>query len=711
MNTLNIKHWQRLALIALVSFALGGCSDSDDDDPPARSNTNSSKVAIPVNFEGAAASYELSNFDGGTTTIETNPSKSGINTSNKVAKMVKDGKDTWGGSTLILDTAIDLSTKKVFTMKVWASRPVPVLFKLEHSNLVPADGEEMEATHTGTSAWETLTFDFTSVDTTALGDVTRITIIFDNGTVGDATNDGPMWTFYFDDITQGAPSADPVAIPVNFEGDATRYTFANFEGGDAAVIDNPNKGGTNTSEKVGQMVKDSGMIFGGSTLTLDTAIDFTTNKAFTMKVWASRAVPVLFKLEHQNGQPADGEEKDATHTGASGWEELTFDFSCEDVAALGAVKKITLIFDKDVVGDATNDKDGWTFYFDDIAQKAGDSSGCGEASAPTDAPTAPTHNAAEVTSVYSDAYTDIAHTDFNPDWGQKTVATEETIANNKVRKYASLNYQGIVFKPSANADADATAIQDVSDRTVLHVDYWTGDSTMLEILLINSAAVSGATDGSGTAVAVQAAHTFTVVTGSWQSVDIPLTTFSGATPPVDLTKVDQMMIRGDGTIYMDNIYFHEGTATPPTPPATAAPTDAPTAPSLGMGDVNSVFSDAYTDIAGTDFNPSWGQATVATEETIASNKVYKYANLNYQGIALASPQNVSTRTMLHVDYWTDDSTMLEILLINSSAVSGATDGDGAAVAVQAASYLHSGKRQLAECGYSADHLQQCHPSR
>jgi hypothetical protein len=37
------------------------------------------------------------------------------------------------------------------------------------------------------------------------------------------------------------------------------------------------------------------------------------------------------------------------------------------------------------------------------------------------------------------------------------------------------------------------------------------------------------------------------------------------------------------------------------------PTDAPTAPTAPEADVLSIFSDEYTDLAGSDFNPNWGQ--------------------------------------------------------------------------------------------------------
>ena len=110
------------------------------------------------------------------------------------------------------------------------------------------------------------------------------------------------------------------------------------------------------------MQKFAGEVFGGSTLTLNGEVDFSDSSTFTMKVFASRSVPVLFKLEGLNV------ERSVTHTG-SGWEELSFDFAGDTGAG---VTQITLIFDLGVNGDAGGDADNWTFLFDDIALDVAD---------------------------------------------------------------------------------------------------------------------------------------------------------------------------------------------------------------------------------------------------------------------------------------------------------------------------------------------------
>lgn len=95
-------------------------------------------------------------------------------------------------------------------------------------------------------------------------------------------------------------------------------------------------------------------------------------------------------------------------------------------------------------------------------------------------------------------------------------------------------------------------------------------------------------------------------------------------------------------------------------------TSAPTPPDYGVGKVISIFSDAFADVPGTNFNPDWGQSTVVTtEEYVNGDIVLKYANLNYQGTALQGTINALSMTHLHVDLWTSDETSFQITPISS----------------------------------------------
>ena len=268
-----------------------------------------------------------------------------------------------------------------------------------------------------------------------------------------------------------------------------------------------------------------------------------------------------------------------------------------------------------------------------------------QASAPSAVAPTPKYAQSHVISIYSDAYTNVAGTNVYPNWGQTTQVDEYQISTGEnALMYANLNYQGTEFGSA----------QDVSEMTHIHVDYWTADATSLQFYLI----------GNG-----ETPYTLpTTATGKWNSIDIALSEYASV---VDLTNVIQFKVVGNGTVYFDNMYFHDGQIeldmTDVTAQATAPQTAAPM-PLRPEAEVISIFSDAYTDQSGTDFNPNWGQGTVVTTEDIYPGEaVLKYAGLNYQGTEFTTT-DVSGKTHIHIDYWTADATSLDFYLISTGSV-------------------------------------------
>ena len=94
-----------------------------------------------------------------------------------------------------------------------------------------------------------------------------------------------------------------------------------------------------------------------------------------------------------------------------------------------------------------------------------------------------------------------------------------------------LNYQGIELGSNQN----------VSSMTHLHLDFWTANSTALNVFLISPGPA-------------EKPYKLTVPTSGWTSINIPLTEFA---PVVDLTKVFQFKFEGNGKIYFDNILFYK----------------------------------------------------------------------------------------------------------------------------------------------------------
>ncbi len=262
--------------------------------------------------------------------------------------------------------------------------------------------------------------------------------------------------------------------------------------------------------------------------------------------------------------------------------------------------------------------------------------------APTIAAPVPNRPAANVISIFSDAYTNVAGSDFFPNWGQSTVVKQTPIAGNNTLHYANFNYQGLQL----------AANQNLTSYQYLHIDYYTSNASELNVFLICPP------NSPGGAAPWEKGYKLPVPTAGWNSVDIPLSQFL---PNVALNSVFQFKFDGGGgsDIFLDNIYFWKT----PTAPTTAAPV-----PNYPAADVISIFSDSYTNVAASDLNPNWGQATVVTQTPIGGNNTLLYTGLNYQGLQLGSNQNVSAMKFLHLDYYSANSTSLKVFLISPGPV-------------------------------------------
>ena len=446
-----------------------------------------------------------------------------------------------------------------------------------------------------------------------------------------------------DSFTEALPSLNTATIdfecngnPFSEEGalsDANLTgTWGRF-GGAAGVeyleldyVDNPNPGTVNSSSKVLKIEEDAGIEpWAGFFFNLNEKIVFPAGQE-AISIDVHSAAPgqnVLLKIEDSSNSD-NFKEATVTTTATGAWEKLVYNFSAEDSNKYDRIVIITAI-------NITNSVET-TYYIDNIAFST--PVAVEEVSSPAAAPTAPSLDAADVMSVFSDSYTDVAGTDFNPNWGQSTQVSTEDLGGNSVLKYASLNYQGTAF---------ASAL-DVSGYTSIHLDYWTSDSTALNFFLISSG------EGKEKAKALDVSSL-----GEWKSVDIALTDFSDV---VDLADVIQFKVDGNGTVFFDNIYFHGET------PVASSPAAGPEAPTAAAEDVLSIFSDSYTDVEGTNFNPDWGQSTQVTTEVLADNSVLKYTNLNYQGTEFTA-QDVSAYSSIHIDYWSADQTTVDFFLISN----------------------------------------------
>lgn len=150
---------------------------------------------LPLDFESATIPYTFTDFGGGAATVIANSQVSGINTSSKVGKMVKNAGEVYGGSFITLTNPINFSASTTFKMKVFSPRiGAKVLLKVE--NLTNGGiSFEKEVLTTTANTWEELTFDFSAINTA--NSYQKVVLIFDLGIMGDGS---PNFTFLFDDI-------------------------------------------------------------------------------------------------------------------------------------------------------------------------------------------------------------------------------------------------------------------------------------------------------------------------------------------------------------------------------------------------------------------------------------------------------------------------------------------------------------------------------
>ncbi len=345
-------------------------------------------------------------------------------------------------------------------------------------------------------------------------------------------------------------------------------------------------------------------------------------------------------------------------------------------------------------------------------------------SGPAAAP-APTKDAVDVISIYSDTYTS-SYTDLDPYWYQATDAVEVQLEGNNTLQYNNLDYQGLLYPET-----------DVTKMAYLHVDYFTNNATALKISVIGGGSENAfdvVADGEG------------ITMGEWVSLDIPLTHYTSP----DLSVVSQLKTEGNGTVYLDNIFYwkeptaliddvsltdltingttiagfeaykssytvdlgYGATAVPTivvSPKNTNAdvditypdavpgnisfvvtsesetetatytialsaddPTDTVSSPTLAAENVISVYSDVYTSIV-SNINPDWSQSTTFSELAIGENHFIKLANLNYQGIEYTEV-DLSAMEYLHVDYWTTSTTDFDVYLIADGESAYDVDG-------------------------------------
>lgn len=159
----------------------------------------------------------------------------------------------------------------------------------------------------------------------------------------------------------------------------------------------------------------------------------------------------------------------------------------------------------------------------------------------------PTVDAADVVSLFSDAYPNHPVDTWSADWDMADVA-DYSIGADNTKKYTNLIFAGIEF---------STTTVDAAAMTHFHIDIWTPDETaapsVFKIKLVDFGA-DGVYGGGDDVEHEITLDDNTMNTGSWTGIELPLTDFTNLTAKEHLA---QLLISGDlNTVYVDNVYFH-----------------------------------------------------------------------------------------------------------------------------------------------------------
>ncbi|MEL6358525.1 MAG: hypothetical protein AAFQ01_01130, partial [Bacteroidota bacterium] len=287
-------------------------------------------------------------------------------------------------------------------------------------------------------------------------------------------------------------------------------------------------------------------------------------------------------------------------------------------------------------------------FADNIYFYMGDGGSTGGGEEPMMAAPTPTRNAADVISLFSDAYDDVPVDTWRTDWSN-AVFEDVNIDGNPTKKYSALDFVGI---ETVLNQVDATGM------THIHFDVWSADATFFALKLVDFGPDGAFDGGDDTEHQIDYASP---AQGEWISYDIPLTDFINLTNTANIAQYIMVgQPSGANTIFVDNLYFYNddggGVVTEPT---MAAPT--PTQPEA---DVISLFSEAYTDVPVDTWRTDWS-STIFEDVFIDGNATKKYSEHDFVGIETVMNQVDATgMTHLRMDVWSADATFFAIKLVD-----------------------------------------------
>jgi hypothetical protein len=507
----------------------------------------------PINFEvgGQGAGWSWTTFENDSNPpleIINNPSSVAPNTSSKVAKFTaKVGGMPWAGCESLKATDLGTFTlsasNAIIKIMVWKSTISDVGIKLIKND--NSSTGEIKVANTKTNEWEELTFNFSSV----IGNPNTVNInqiaIFPDFVSGTSPRTTASIT-YFDNITFSAGAALPVptdpAMPPTKPSADVISLFSNAYTN--VPVDTWRTGwsvATLTEMQIGtdDVKKYSGLDFVGIEM-VSNPINISAMDLVEFDIWTPNSTSFRIKLVDAGANGTIGGGDDAEHEltvtpTLDGWNHIALLIS--NFTGLTTKSKIAqLIFASAPIGTSIVYIDNVIFSKAEVLAE------------PIVAATTPTKPAADVISLFSNAYTNVPVDTWKTGWSVATL-TEMQIGTDDVKKYSGLDFVGI---------ETVTNPINISAMDSVEFDMWTPNSTSFRIKLVDAGA--NGTIGGGD----DAEHELTVTPtlNGWNHISLPISDFTGLTTK---SKIAQIIFAsapiGTSVVYIDNVLFSKKVAT------------------------------------------------------------------------------------------------------------------------------------------------------
>lgn len=280
------------------------------------------------------------------------------------------------------------------------------------------------------------------------------------------------------------------------------------------------------------------------------------------------------------------------------------------------------------------------------------------ANAPSAGAPAPTANADDVISLFSDSYTDITVNTWRTVWS-KAAFSGVKIAEDSMHLYDNLDFVGI--ETVGDNSIDITSMQH------FNMDVWSPNATTFRIKLIDWGADNAFGGGDDTEHEVVFENP---TLGAWINYNISIDSFKNLSGKKNISQlIFSAKPVGSAKIYVDNIFFSKE-AVEVVPMAAAAD------PTAKQEDVISLFSGVYEDVDVNSWRTVWSNATLE-DVAIDGNDVKKYTSLDFVGIETTGDNSIDASAMehIHFDAWTPNATTYRIKVVDFGADNAFGGGD------------------------------------